>query len=447
MRKKVLRSMLMEKENEISELKQRNTELSSRLENSKTAQTTAADLLAEAEQQLLGYDKYLQKAVHCYLAEARKTADEHASRVKQDAESYAEKIRKDIDKERNELLENIRRTAGHTIEGASTALIKSLDDMKNMVHTATRASQDMLFKSFAGKAESRSTDDMFAQSMANVLTRQGSAEDEASAWARQIPFWSGTVEFNDPAEFMAVGAYGFRNNVLLNRITIPDGVSQIPPGFFYGCTGLQNVTIPHSVVSVSDYAFFGCTHLTEVHIAGNSRLEHIGNAAFSSCISLASIHLPLNVKHIGRDAFKDCASLEQACLDSSQPSFDLGAYAFQSCNKLSKVILPKPLKVLDQHTFDGCSSLQYIVIPENVTDVKSSAFRDCTSLHQIVIEPSLITLEADSFSNLPDHVKVYVKTHFVERSVLGVLANAHIIMLDEDVSQTEFIKPVSPKAV
>ena len=68
--------------------------------------------------------------------------------------------------------------------------------------------------------------------------------------------------------------------------TIPDGVTSIESGAFYGCENLSSVTIPASVTS-------------------------IGVAAFGICKSLSSIIIPFNVTSIGNSAFNGCSNLKE----------------------------------------------------------------------------------------------------------------------------------------
>ena len=45
---------------------------------------------------------------------------------------------------------------------------------------------------------------------------------------------------------------------------IPNSVTSIGSGAFYGCSGLTSITIPNSVMSIGDYAFAFCSGLTSI---------------------------------------------------------------------------------------------------------------------------------------------------------------------------------------
>ena len=45
---------------------------------------------------------------------------------------------------------------------------------------------------------------------------------------------------------------------------IPNSVTSIGDGAFWGCTGLTELTLPNSVTSIVDYAFYGCSGLSKI---------------------------------------------------------------------------------------------------------------------------------------------------------------------------------------
>ena len=70
--------------------------------------------------------------------------------------------------------------------------------------------------------------------------------------------------------------------------TIPDGVTSIGVGAFFGCSNLTSITIPDSVTSIGEDAFYGCISLTNITIPDS--VTSIGEQAFLYCSSLTSIN-------------------------------------------------------------------------------------------------------------------------------------------------------------
>ena len=92
---------------------------------------------------------------------------------------------------------------------------------------------------------------------------------------------------------------------MLTSITIPDAVTTIGGGAFWGAA-LTSVTIPHNVATVGKYAFNDCTRLTTVRYEGSV----IGGFMFVRCISLTSFTMEKTVTAIGEHCFNYCSALE-----------------------------------------------------------------------------------------------------------------------------------------
>jgi len=101
---------------------------------------------------------------------------------------------------------------------------------------------------------------------------------------------------------------------------------------------ITSVSIPNSVTSIGNGAFFGCTSLTSVSIP--NRVTSIGQNAFSSCTSLASVSIPYSVTSIGQNAFSSCTSLTSVSIPNSGTS--IGSNAFTNSG-LGSVFISVPL--------------------------------------------------------------------------------------------------------
>ena len=67
-----------------------------------------------------------------------------------------------------------------------------------------------------------------------------------------------------PSGLTSIGDYAFHGQSGLTSVTIPSFVTSIGDFTFSGCTGLSSVTISGLVTSIGDYAFWGCNNLTSV---------------------------------------------------------------------------------------------------------------------------------------------------------------------------------------
>ena len=85
---------------------------------------------------------------------------------------------------------------------------------------------------------------------------------------------------------------------------IPNSVTSIGVGAFYGCTGLTSIEIPNSVESIGFYAFGYCRGLTDVTI-GKS-VKYIDEGAFAGCSGLIDIYcFATDIPSTGYSVFLD----------------------------------------------------------------------------------------------------------------------------------------------
>ena len=139
---------------------------------------------------------------------------------------------------------------------------------------------------------------------------------------------------NNNANPLSYAHHLFLNGVEVKDLVIPNSVTSIGGGAFFGCSGLTSVIIPNSVTSIGDRAFCSCSGLTSVTIPNS--VTSIGEDAFSYCSGLTSIDIPNSVTSIGDGAFFDCSGLTSVIIPNSVTS--IGDGAFCSCRKLKTVI-------------------------------------------------------------------------------------------------------------
>lgn len=182
--------------------------------------------------------------------------------------------------------------------------------------------------------------------------------------------------------FNAIDAYGFRNNLNITCITIPEGATVIGSSMFYGCKNIEQITIPHTVKKICGHAFSGCESLCRINLSSDSKLIEIDDFAFSFCKSLQEFFVPKNVSRIGSAAFRNCVSLKKINFDSPENIKEIGSHAFQNCLELEEFIIPQKIETLPLSLFYGCQSLKRVYIPEGIKHIHSSVFEKCNHLQR-----------------------------------------------------------------
>ncbi len=119
----------------------------------------------------------------------------------------------------------------------------------------------------------------------------------------------------------SIGPYAFSSLLLLESVTIPEGVTAIGEGAFDFSYRLTDVVIPDSVLSIGYDAFRSCMNLRNVTL-GNG-VESIGGYAFSET-NLRSITLPRSLELIEDSAFYHCYTLVEV-INKSDLQLSIGA--------------------------------------------------------------------------------------------------------------------------
>jgi len=101
----------------------------------------------------------------------------------------------------------------------------------------------------------------------------------------------------------------FLNSHLSGNIKIPNSVSRINAGAFYGCDRITGVQLGKSITEIAHQTFGGCSNLNKINTDELDNLTGIGIFAFSVCTSLTSITIPDTVRRVGTAPFFACSSL------------------------------------------------------------------------------------------------------------------------------------------
>ena len=253
-------------------------------------------------------------------------------------------------------------------------------------------------------------------------------------------------------------------------ITLPESLTTIGSGAFYGCSGLTSITIPESVTTIGYNAFYDCVNLIKSQFASVESLctikfeneysnplrythnlyingeeikqlnipetvTSIGICAFYGCRGLTSVVIPKNVKKIGMYAFYGCNSLEKSLypdfIENPFPSgyaisynaqegytedeagiiYDktLAEVLFVPSDYEGVVSLPQSVTSIGRASFAYCDDITEISLGANVESIDADAFKDCKALKNIYSYNTVPPAPgSDCFSGVSHDVTIYI---------------------------------------
>ena len=198
----------------------------------------------------------------------------------------------------------------------------------------------------------------------------------------------------------------FSNCIVLTNVTIGNSVSSIGTSAFSGCTSLTEIAVDaaNSTYSSLDGVLFNKDQVELIlypsmksgsYTVPNS-VTSIGAGAFFGCSDLPSITIPESVISLGYSAFFDCTDLQEIIVNTTNPAYSsLDGVLF---NKAQTELLLYPL-----------AKVGYYAIPNSVVTIDGNAFRGCTDLTCVIIPGSVITIWGYAFNNCPILTGIYFK--------------------------------------
>ena len=154
-------------------------------------------------------------------------------------------------------------------------------------------------------------------------------------------------------------------------------------GGFYGCYSLNRVTLPDTLTEIGAYAFYGCKNLRKVTVPESVTV--IGARAFSMCRNLEEFAVPTGIGFIGDSAFAQTPWYDNLLFHRDLVIFNGMLYdAGHRCT--GDVTIPDYVVTVCDYAFYDSAELKSVTIPESVKSVGKCAFCACSSLSTIVFE-------------------------------------------------------------
>ncbi len=186
-----------------------------------------------------------------------------------------------------------------------------------------------------------------------------------------------------PNSVTSIGDLAFASCTNLTSVTIPNSVINIAVSAFGGCTSLTEITVDalNSVYSSVDGVLFNKSQTVLIQCpagkAGSytipNSVTYIGGGAFYGSTRLTSVRIPNSVTYIGQNAFASCTSLSSVTIGTGVIGILYGA--FSDCTSLTSITIPNSVTAIAAYAFYSCTSLTGVNFQGNAPSfVDSSAF-------------------------------------------------------------------------
>lgn len=181
----------------------------------------------------------------------------------------------------------------------------------------------------------------------------------------------------------------------LEKIILPDSVTQIGQEAFSHCESLKTVGLPNYITTIEERAFYGCYALESIIIPDS--VTEIGEFAFYDCSALPTINIPDGITKIPPNTFQSCTSLQS--IDIPESVTEIGYWAFYKCKSLSSIKIPSKVTKIEDGTFWNCMALKSVTIPDSVTEIGCRAFSNCYALESITIPDGITKINNSTFES------------------------------------------------
>ena len=217
--------------------------------------------------------------------------------------------------------------------------------------------------------------------------------------------------------------YGaFQDNTNIEKVIIPDNVTNIGESAFRGCTALASVTIGNGVREICDNAFEHCTALTDLTVGYN--VVSIGYSCFSGCSmkrvkgyvgSYAELYFANNYYNDGEKVdfipIGRCPLVFAYERNSDYWNQDTGDVTVTGIWGTEKnVTVPETFEGLPVTSISSVrnSYLETLVLPSTLQTIENNAFGqywsgspDCPKLKSVTIPDGVVSIGESAFAGCP----------------------------------------------
>lgn len=227
-------------------------------------------------------------------------------------------------------------------------------------------------------------------------------------------------------------SYNYYNDYVpnsLKNVKITGGAKIDSEAFRY-CSSIEKIELPETVTEIGASAFRDCTNLASINLP--NAISEVKPFMFSGCSNLTSLTIPNNVVSIGKGAFKECVKLTALNIPDNVTSV---SGAFYGCSAEIKWGANAVITTIGDEAFSEYTGAN-ITLPDSITSIGEEAFKGCTAQIKWGDNPTITEIGTKAFYGYAG-TNLYIPLSVVSigRSALGACKNLTSITYPGDRSQ------------
>ena len=191
----------------------------------------------------------------------------------------------------------------------------------------------------------------------------------------------------------------YLNGEEIQDLVIPNNITSITAGAFYGCFGLISATIPEGVTEIGERVFDNCRNLKTISIP--SSVKSIGRYAFDFNERLSAVHISdiaawceidfvgyhwwANPLYYAHHLYVNGVEIKDLVIPDGVKS--IGNFAFGGCSNLTSLTIPNSVSAIGSDAFDGCDIPTVISYVQNPFELSSGSFTQNTLMNATLYVP------------------------------------------------------------
>ena len=213
------------------------------------------------------------------------------------------------------------------------------------------------------------------------------AEDFIIEGTTLIAYTGNEEKVTIPDGITEIGAGAFHNNKTIKKIILPEGLTTIGEKAFYNCKALSGtLVLPDGLIAIGANAFYNCAQLTgDLNIPDS--VESMGTGVFYNCSGFTGkLHISEKITKIEDYTFQGCKFTGTLSLPEKVAAIGGSAFAHNAFS--GEVMIPNETKTVGSHAFYYCGNLGSVVFGEQVESIGGFVFQGCTGIKTLIFKGS-----------------------------------------------------------